>query len=154
VQTRPEIAMRRFLLSLAALAALSSPAFATGGFSCSVKDKNLTLDAEAGFSYSIGGGLLNFRGTFELPKKLAPKGLERVTLTPSHLAHDWLYDGELRLLLHAETEGDLPFGSVDIIVKTKMTDDETTYDGDYKLILNRADADSVEHTGKVSCSVG
>lgn len=146
--------MRRCLLSFAALVALSSPAFATGGFSCSVKDKNLTLDAEAGFSYSIGGGFLNFRGALELPAELAPKGLERVTLTPSHLAHDWLYDGELRLLLHAETEGDLPFASADIIVKTKMTDDEITYDGDYKLILHRADADRVERTGKVSCSVG
>lgn len=146
--------MRRFLLSLAALTALSAPAFATGGFSCSVKDANLTLDAEAGFSYSIGGGLLNFRGEFALPKDLAAKGLERVTFTASNLAHDWLYDGELRLLLHAETEGDLPFASADIIVKTTMGEDETAYDGDYKLILNRADADRIERTGKVSCSVG
>lgn len=146
--------MRRFLLSLAALATASSPAFATGGFGCSVKDKNLTLDAEAGFSYSIGGGFLNFRGAVELPAKIAPKGLERVTLTPSQLAHHWLYDGELRLLLHAEAEGDLPFASADIIVRTTMTDDENTYDGEYKLILHRADADSIERTGKVSCSVG
>lgn len=54
--------MRRVLLSLAALVALASPAFATGGFSCAVKDANLTLDAEGGFSYSLGGGFLNFRG--------------------------------------------------------------------------------------------
>lgn len=146
--------MRRLVLSLAALVALSTPAFATGGFSCAIKDNNLTLDAEAGFSYSIGGGLLNFRGTFELPADLAPKGLERVTLTPSHLGHDWLYDGELRLLLHAETEGDLPFASADIIVKTTMGDDETSYEGDYKLILHRADADGIERTGKATCSVG
>ena len=69
--------MRRFLLSFAAFATLSSPAFATGGFSCSIKDDNLAFDAEAGFSYSIGGGLLNFRGAFTLPKDFAPKGLER-----------------------------------------------------------------------------
>lgn len=146
--------MRRLLLLLVSLAALSSPAFATGGFSCSVKDDNLTLDAEAGFSYSIGGGLLNFRGEFALPKDLAPQGLERVTLAPSHLAHDWLYDGELRLLLHAETQGDLPFGSVDIIVRTKMGEDETTYDGDYKMILHRAEGEGIERTGTVSCSAG
>ena len=146
--------MRRFLLSFAAFATLSSPAFATGGFSCSIKDDNLAFDAEAGFSYSIGGGLLNFRGAFALPKDLAPKGLERVTLTPSHLAHDWLYDGELRLLLHAETEGEQPFGSVDIIVKTTMGEDETSYDGEYKMIAHSAEGEGVERTGKVSCSVG
>lgn len=146
--------MRRALLSLAALVTLVSPAFATGGFSCAVKDANLALDAEGGFSYSLGGGFLNFRGEFVLPADLAPKGLERVTLTPAHLGHDWLYDGELRLLLHAETEGDLPFASVDIIVKTVMGEDETTYDGDYRMIVHRAEGEGVERSGKVSCSVG
>ena len=61
--------MRRLLLSLAALAALSSPAFATGGFNCAVKDKNVTFEGEAGFSYSLGG-ILNFRGALELPGPL------------------------------------------------------------------------------------
>ncbi len=146
--------MRRLLLSLAALAALSSPAFATGGFSCAIKDANITFDAEGGFSYGLGGGFLNFRGEIVLPKEIAPKGLERVALTPSHLGHDWLYDGELRLLLHAETEGDLPFGSIDLIVKTTMGEDEISYDGDYRMIVHKAEGEGAERTGKVSCSVG
>ena len=58
------------------------------------------------------------------------------------------------VLLHAETEGDLPFASVDIIVKTVMGEDETTYDGDYKMIVHRAEGEGVERSGKVSCSVG
>ena len=62
--------------------------------------------------------------------------------------------GELRLLLHAETEGDLPFASVDIIVKTVMGEDETTYDGDYRMFVHRAEGEGVERSGKVSCSVG
>ena len=32
--------MRRLMLSLAALAVFSSPAFVTGGFNCAVKDRN------------------------------------------------------------------------------------------------------------------
>ena len=47
--------MRRVLLSVVALATLCSPAFATGGFNCAVNDKNVTFEAEAGFSYSLGG---------------------------------------------------------------------------------------------------
>ncbi|MFC3073097.1 hypothetical protein [Shinella pollutisoli] len=138
------------------LALVASPAYATDGFGCTAKDGNLAFTAEAGFSYSIGGGLLNFRGELALPAGLAPQGLENVALEPSHLAHDWLYDGELRLLVHAETGGDLPFASADLVVMTKATEDETAYAGDYTLILYRADGDGepLRRTGRVTCSVG
>ena len=148
--------MRILPLCLAASTIFAPPAFATGGFSCSAEDANLAFTAEAGFSYSIGGGLLNFRGELALPAGLAPKGLEKVALDPSHLAHDWLHDGELRLLLHAETGEGLPFASADLVVMTKAGEDETTYEGGYTLILHRADGDGeqVRRTGTVSCSVG
>ena len=147
--------MRLLLLSLAALIGLSSPALATGGFACAIDDDNLRFTAEAGFSYSPGSGLLNFRGTLQLAEALAPKGLETRDLTPADLPHDWLHDGELRLMIHVETAGDLPFASVDLVVMTKVGEDETTYDGDYTLSVYTAEqGEKTERTGRVSCSLG
>jgi hypothetical protein len=143
------------VLSLLALLAFSPPAFATGGFGCSIEDANVTFDAEAGFSYSIGSGLLNFRGTLALPKGIAPKGLEKVALSPANLPHDWLYDRELRLLVHVETEGDLPFASVDLVVMTKAAEDDISYEGTYTLSVFTGEGDGrIEKSGKVVCSVG
>ena len=147
--------MRLLLLSLAALIGVSSPALATGGFSCAVDDGNLRFEAEAGFSYSSGSGLLNFRGKLNLAEKLAPKGLESRDLTPANLPHDWLHDGELRLMIHVETEGDLPFASADLVVMTKAGEDELTYEGDYTLSVYTAEqGEKTERTGRISCSVG
>ena len=143
--------MRLLLLSVAALIGLSSPALATGGFSCAIDDANLRFTAEAGFSYSPGSGLLNFRGTLQLAEALAPKGLESRALTPADLPHDWLHDGELRLMIHVETAGDQPFASADLVVMTKMGEDETSYEGDYSLSIYAADqGEATKRTGRVS----
>ncbi|WP_430440392.1 hypothetical protein [Shinella sp.] len=147
--------MRRLMLSLAALAALSTPAFATGGFSCAVKDRNVTFEGEAGFSYSLGG-ILNFRGSIELPKDLAQKGLDgKVTLDPSFLTHHWLHDGELRLLVHAESGDNQPFAALDFVMMTKAGEDETGYEGTYTLKIEGADLDEpIRRAGTIGCSLG
>ncbi|GAA4183654.1 hypothetical protein [Shinella granuli] len=147
--------MRRLMLSLVALAALSTPAFATGGFSCAVKDRNVTFEGEAGFSYSLGG-ILNFRGSIELPKDLARKGLDgKIALDPSFLTHHWLHDGELRLLVHAESGDNQPFAALDFVMMTKAGADDIGYEGTYTLRIEGADLDEpIRREGKIGCSVG
>ena len=146
--------MRRVLLSLVSLAALSTPAFATGGFSCAVKDANVTFEGEAGFSYSLGG-ILNFRGSLALPADLAQKGLDKVALDQSSLTHHWLHDGELRLLVHAESGEDQPFAAVDFVMLTTVDEEGLNYEGTYKLKVEGADLDEpVRRGGKVVCSAG
>ncbi|MFC6445248.1 hypothetical protein [Shinella zoogloeoides] len=146
--------MRRILLSLAVFAALSSTALATGGFSCAVKDANVTFEGEAGFSYSLGG-ILNFRGMLALPADLAQKGLETVTLDQSSLTHHWLHDGELRLLVHAESGENQPFAALDFVMLTTADEEGLNYEGTYVLKVEGADlAEPVRRSGKVACSVG
>lgn len=147
--------MRRLVLSLAALTILSTPAFATGGFSCAVRDKNVTFEGEAGFSYSLGG-ILNFRGAIELPKDLAQKGLDKkVALDPSFLTHHWLHDGELRLFVHVESGENQPFAALDFVMMTKAGEDDIGFEGTYTLKIEGADLNEpIRREGKVSCSVG
>jgi hypothetical protein len=146
--------MRRFLLSFTALAAFSSPALATGGFSCAVDDKNVSFEAEAGFSYSLGG-ILNFRGRLALPADLAQKGLDKVTLDPSSLTHHWLHGGELRLLVHAETGEGQPFAALDFVMMTTVDEEGLNYEGTYSLKVEGADLDEpLRRSGRVSCSAG
>ena len=146
--------MRRHLLVFTAFATFSTPAFATGGFDCEIDDANLKLNVEGGYSYSLPG-FFNVRGELALPAGAAPKGLEKVTITPEMLGHHWFYNRELRLFLHAETEGDLPFGAIDLVVMTAGDADEVSYHGDYALTVSRADADEpARYSGKVVCSAG
>lgn len=147
--------MRRLMLSLAVLAAFSTPAFATGGFSCAVKDSNVTFEGEAGFSYSLGG-ILNFRGSIELPKDLAQRGLDgKIALDPSFLTHHWLHDGELRLLVHAESGDNQPFAALDFVMMTKAGEDDTGYEGTYTLKIEGADLDEpIRRAGTIGCSLG
>ena len=146
--------MRRLLLSLAALATLSSPAFATGGFNCAVKDKNVTFEGEAGFSYSLGG-ILNFRGALELPADLAQKGLDKVKLDQSSLTHHWLHDGELRLLVHAESGEGEPFAALDFVMLTKVDEEGENFVGTYTLKVEGEKFDEpVRRTGEIACSAG
>ena len=146
--------MRRFLLSLAALAALSSPAFATGGFSCAVDDKNVSFVGEAGFSYSLGG-ILNFRGTLDLPADLAQKGLDKVTLDQTSLTHHWLHDGELRLLVHAESGENQPFAALDFVMLTTVDEEGLNFVGTYTLKVEGEKFDEpVRRNGKIACSAG
>ena len=147
--------MRRLMLSLAVLAALSSPAFATGGFDCAVKDKNVAFEGEAGFSYSLGG-ILNFRGSIELPKDIAQKGLDRkIALDQSFLTHHWLHDGELRLLVHVESGEDEPFAALDFVMLTVVDAEGLNYEGTYTLKIEGADLNEpIRRGGKIACSVG
>ena len=146
--------MRRILLSFAVFAALSSSAFATGGFSCAVKDANVSFEGEAGFSYSLGG-ILNFRGSLALPVDLAQKGLDRVTLDQSSLTHHWLHDGELRLLGHAESGEGEPFAALDFVMLTKVDEEGENFVGTYTLKVEGEKFDEpVRRTGEIACSAG
>ncbi|CAN7228897.1 hypothetical protein LJR030_000780 [Rhizobium sp. LjRoot30] len=138
----------------------SAPAFATGGFSCTADDENLKFLAESGFSYSMGGPFLNFTGTIDLAKALAPKGLEHIKLDAASLPHHWLHDDELKLSIYTETAGET-LSSLELVVQTKRNaDDETVYEGEYVLSISAAEPmpgftdNRLEKRGKVTCSVG
>ncbi len=150
------------LVPIAAVLAILSagPAFASGGFSCTVDDKVLSLDAESAFSHGLGEGLLNFHGTAEIRDPFAPDSLRKVKLEPGHLPHHWLSGNELKLRIYSETT-DGPFASFDLTVETTSSEaDDPSYNGTYRLQIYRAEAPAgsdeqqVIRTGTAECSVG
>lgn len=58
----------------------------------------------------------------------------------------------MRLHFYAETTGDDPYASFDLILKTEATEDELTYAGDYLLSVFDGETGEVfTLTGKVTC---
>ena len=78
-----------------------------------------------------------------------------MTLVPSSLTLHWMHDGELRLLVHAESGDGQPFAALDFVMMTTADEEGLNYDGTYSLRVEGADLDEpVRRTGKVSCSAG
>lgn len=84
-----------------------------------------------------------------------------VALSDAVLTQHWLYHADLRLELYAEASGTEPFASVLLTIITEQSpDDELAYSGTYNLKIEMPEpladgnANIIEQTGKVSCSVG
>ena len=143
---------------LAVIAALfvlaTTDARATGGFSCSVDDQHLKLDAQSAFSHGLGERLVNFRAEAEVLDARAPAGLRTLKLDEGSLVHSWLYGSDLKLRLYRETETG-PHGFIEIIVETHAPgEDDTDYEGTYRLVIFVAEGEEMVFNGKASCSVG
>ena len=82
-----------------------------------------------------------------------PAPLRKLNLAEA-LVHSWLYGDDLKLRLYRETDSG-PHGYVEIIIETRSRDeDDTEYEGTYKLIIFVAEARELVFNGKASCSVG
>jgi hypothetical protein len=143
----------------ACLAFLCDAAYATGGFGCEIDDENLKLVASAGLGRGMGSPMLNFTGEAEIRLKETPKSFVKVPLTPS-LVHHWIEGNDLWLHFYAETTGDNPFASAEIVLRASGGDDAEDYAGSYRLSvfsneppLDKEGGRTLSAEGKVTCMV-
>ncbi len=137
----------------------ATPALATGGFSCTIDDKNLNFTADAALGSGMGAPILNLRAQSDVKLKTVPADLVKLDLSKS-LVHSWVESLDFKLYFYSEREGDKPHGYVEIVITAKYAGDEGDAKGNYRLTVfyTEPPADAVEGTylkakGKVSCFV-
>jgi hypothetical protein len=152
---------RALALGIATLLASISPAWATGNFLCEADDASLKFSAESTFSHGLGEVFMGFKGTVAVLLEDAPKDWASFEIDAAHLTHHWFAGDELNLHIYREREGAAPHGYVELVVTTRQReDDETAYDGAYKLTVydvgsaSDAEGKTLRAEGKISCSVG
>jgi hypothetical protein len=152
--------MKRILLLYVACFWEVSPAWATGGFACEAKDKNLDFAVSATTGRGMGSPIVGSEAKAELMLKGTPKELQKLDLSQA-LVHHWLDYPDLKLHYYSETTGAAPFASAELIIRTKGVEgDEIVYEGDYQLRVYLAEppagvADengNITATGKVTCT--
>jgi hypothetical protein len=141
-------------ITAALLCFFTTPAFATGGFTCEVDDASLKFSAGGVFP-GAGPGFLNFGAKAEIHLPGVPEKLRNLDLSQS-LVHSWIYTGDLRLRLKAENDEDNIFKSLDLVIQTAGEADGGDWEGTYILdIFDSASPDApVNAKGKAMCSVG
>jgi hypothetical protein len=148
--------LRKSILTIA-LFACCGEAWATGGFSCEVKDKSVEFEVSAATSRGMGGAILEPAGKLTLKMKSVPEDMRSLDLSKA-LVHHWVADRTLKLHYYAEREGDKPFASVELVIDTKDTGDDETTKGRYVLSLFTTDSatsnsKTEEIKGRVTCMV-
>ena len=152
--------MRPSILATMALV-LPDPAFATASLYCTAEDKAVKFSAEAVVSHGLGEQVPQFSGELVLLMKDAPQELRRIALGIGELTQKWLHNGEVKLRLYRDVEGEKQQGSVELVVETKRAPkDETAYRGSYALTVTAAPAGgaaaskTLKARGRASCSLG
>jgi hypothetical protein len=149
--------MRRILCATSVAILLDvAPAWATGGFSCTVDDANLKFETQSALGSGMGAPILNLEARADIELKDTPADLKQVDLS-KHLVHSWMLHPELRLLFYRERDNDKPHAHVELVISAMATDDEGTADGSYDLTVfttdSSATAEPLKATGKVSCFI-
>ena len=132
-------------------------AAASGGFSCEADDAQARIMIQSGVTHGMGSPVFNFRAEAEVKGGEVADDLRKTDFGDEHLAQYWLGDGELKLVLYRERDGDKAHGSVEIVVRTKL-DEEGGAKGTYEVSTfdvpaDGGDAKESRATGEVSCSV-
>lgn len=150
----------QYLLGGFLLAATALPAAASGGLDCSIKDKSVQFTLNSGVTHGMGGPTFNLKAELKILRKGIVEDFRTVALDDGNRPQYWLDGKDLRLLFYREREGNGPFASVELEIRTKATgDDEGTYNGTYKLTgdgllgTDSVQSERLELKGKVSCSV-
>lgn len=140
----------------AALLVLPDPAKASGGFSCGADDRHVHIIIDSGVTRGMGSPVLSFIGQVELKTGEVADDLRKTPFEEAHLAQYWLGDGELKLLLYREREGDTPHGYVQLVVRTRI-DGETSASGTYEVHTFDATGDGepkqTKAEGRITCFV-
>ncbi|WP_366930459.1 hypothetical protein [Mesorhizobium sp.] len=143
----------RTVFCAAALLASANVASASGALWCSVDDRQVAFQLDAGVTRGLGGPTFNFRGDLEIKARPTGDSLRKTVFEDQNLAQYWLDGEELRLLVYREHEAGDSYRSVELTILTKASD-ESTYDGRYTLSVydgSGADSEPVEFKGDVSC---
>lgn len=141
-------------VTAALLCFFTTPAFATGGFTCEVDDASLKFSAGGVFPGAAGPGFLNFGAKAEILLPGVPEKLRKLDLS-QNLIHSWIYIGDLRLRLKAENDEDDTFKSLDLVIQTTGEPDGGDWEGSYILdVFDSASPEApINTTGKAVCSV-
>lgn len=144
--------MRHLVFATGLLIATAQVASATGGFDCQIEDANLSFWVSGTISHGMGGAILGYQAEADLKADLVPEALRKPDLSAG-LVHHWLDHPELRLHFYAETTGEDPYASFDLILKAEATEEELVYAGGYVLSIFDGDTGEVfTLTGKVACT--
>lgn len=130
-----------------------SPAKATAGFDCSIDDAVLTFSAGGYAPRGIPSSVLGFKAEANMKWPWLPADFKTLKLDDA-LAQSWWQNGELKLQLYHERQDSNPVVSIELVIDTKITDDEITYAGTYELTFFDAGAGDgrlEKATGKVTC---
>ena len=149
--------MKTLVLALMSMICLGAdPAYATGGFSCSVDDANLKFETQSALGSGMGAPIINLEAKGEIRLKGTAADLAQMEFS-KHLVHSWMLFPDLRLHFYREREADKPHGYVELVVTAVSADDEGTADGSYDLTVfdtsGASSGDPLKVTGKISCFV-
>lgn len=130
--------MNRIFAAGAALVIMSLPAAATGGFSCTIDDANLRLEAGAATGRGMGAPIIELTAKADIKLEGTPADFATLDLDKA-LVHHWLAYPDLRLHFYHERTGTQPHASVEIIIQTtSAASDEVSYEGQYSLEIFQA----------------
>lgn len=146
----------RGLLWVCGLLALTSSAHASGGLDCEADDAKVAFAVHGGVTRGMGGPLFQFNGELTIKDQAVAEDLRKIAFEREHVAQYWFDGDELKLDIYREREGDKPFGSVELIVRTTSAGDEGGFEGRYELVVydgtgEGAEAKEARYDGKVSC---
>ena len=149
--------MKQLLLTLAAMAILAAtPAFATGGFSCTVDDANLKFETGSALGAGMGAPILNLEAKGEIKLKGVAADLAQLDFS-KHLVHSWMAYPDTRLHFYREREADKPHGYVELIISAVSAGDEGEAAGTYEFTVFEAEGSAsgepLKASGKVTCFV-
>ncbi|WP_196257880.1 hypothetical protein [Pelagibacterium limicola] len=149
--------MRLIIAAFASLVAF--PAAASGGISCGADHGPILIDIQSGVTHGMGGPLFAFAGELAIADQRLSPAAREARFEQEHVAQYWL-DGEtLRLVLYREAEGDVPYFSVQVVVRTMVDESGEDYLGDFSVAAYQAgdsqggEAQLFEFTGPISCFV-
>ena len=133
---------------------LSTPAHASGGLWCGNEGGPVKISIESGVTRGMGFPVFNFRASAEVDDQSIGADLRKITFDGGNLPQYWSEDDELKMVLYRERDGGT-FGSVQIIVRTKMADDAAEYQGTYSYVAQDAggQGSSLELSGEISCGM-
>lgn len=147
--------MKQIIALVAALIMGASPAFATGGFSCSIDDSNLKLDVESTTSRGMGLAIIQILAKADLKADSVPADFKTIDFSEK-LVHSWLAGPDVKLYFYTEREGAEPFVSIELILQTTGGPDDEELKGTYSLSIydpsSQPDGNAKELTGKAVCT--
>ena len=146
--------MKRIAVSAAAIVWCGT-AHATGGFSCSVADKVMSLDIQAGVTRGMGSPVFSLQGAMHLADETLADDLRDMRFEREHLAQYWLDGEELRFVLYRERGEEKPHGEVQLTVAARAGADGT-YTGTYELKgsdMTGGRQQDFGATGSIECTV-
>jgi hypothetical protein len=137
------------------------PAAATGTLDCVADANGTQIDVHGVVPYSSAAPLIQVEAEISATLPGVGKDLGRVAFGSEHNAQYWL-DGEtLNVLFYREREGEGPFGSTMLAIKTMHSDadEEGSYAGTYdiegyEVPANGGESVVVHATGAIECFAG